>query len=321
METVALILRFALRRVGQALLVSLTIATLCFCLIRAVPGDLALRVANARYGEDLGGLRGAALVRAEGSLSRSSLAAYKDWLESALRLDFGNSLVTGHPVGDDVSRHFGRTWRLALVGFLISAFLAVPLGIASGMRPGSFIDLASAGLAAALSSVPSFVIGTALILLFAVELHWFPSAGSGSGEHLALPGLALGLGLSAALSRIIHSAIASTREAPYVDFARWKGMPETPVFWHHVLRNALIPVLAFGAQQFAYLLDGSIVIETLFAYPGIGKLLVTSLLSRDVPTVQAIALLMGLLFVLINSLSDLATLWLDPRRRDGGCQP
>ena len=318
METVALIFRFAFLRTGQALLVALTIATLCFFLIRTVPGDLALRVANARYGEDLGGLRGAELVRSEGYLSGNSLAAYRNWMGSALELHFGNSLVTRHPVSDDVGRYFQRTARLALVGFVISILLAVPLGTASGMRPGSWVDLASAGLASALSSVPSFVIGTALILLFSVELHWLPSAGSGGGEHLLLPGLALGLGLSAASSRIIRSAIASTRVAPYVDFARWKGMPETSVFRHHVLRNALIPVLTFGVQQFAYLLDGTIVIETLFAYPGIGSLLVASLLARDIPTVQAIALLMGLLFVLINSLSDLAALWLDPRRRDRG---
>jgi len=176
------------------------------------------------------------------------------------------------------------------------------------------VDRATTGFAVTLASLPPFLTGIGLISVFALTLRWLPPAGFRSAAHMVLPALTLALGLAAFSVRIIRTAVVEVRSSFYLTFARIRGLPPAAAFRRHGVRNAAIPVATFAALQFAYVVDGFVVIETLFNYPGLGELLVKALLARDVPLIMGAGLLIGLLYAALNLLADLVCLWLDPRR-------
>lgn len=301
-------------RLAQAVLTAWLLATLCFALTHALPGDTALRVAAARVGEDRLTQEIAEHIRREEGLDRPMLVQYAQWMARLATLDLGRSMVSRKPVAEELAYHARFTIGLGAIGWLLSYAIALPLGLWAGFRPGGVVDRATTGFAVTLASLPAFLTGIGLISLFALTLRWLPPAGFRTGAHMVLPALTLALGLAAFSVRIIRTAVADVRASFYLIFARIRGLPAAAAFRRHGVRNAAIPVATFAALQFAYVVDGFVVIETLFNYPGLGELLVKALLARDVPVIMGAGLLIGLLYATLNIVADLVCLWLDPRR-------
>jgi peptide/nickel transport system permease protein len=307
--------RTILSRLAQAVLTAWVLATLCFAMTHALPGDTALRVAAARMGEDRLTQEAADRVRREEGLDRPILVQYATWMGRLATGDLGRSLVSRRPVAEELAYHARFTFALGAVGWLLSYVIALPLGIWAGFRPGGMVDRMTTGFAVLLASMPSFLTGIALITVFALTLRWLPPAGFRTEAHMVLPALTLALGLAAFSVRVIRSAIVEVRGAFYMTFARIRGLGAAAAFRHHGVRNAAVPVVTFAALQFAFVVDGFVIVETLFNYPGLGELLVKALLARDVPVIMGVALLIGLLYAVLNLVADILCLQLDPRRR------
>ena len=272
-------------RAVQALVVALVVGTLSFAMMETLPGDAAFRIAAERYGYDAVDAAAAESVRAELGLDAPAPARLLAWLGELATLDLGRSAVTGEPVVHEVGSQLGASAALALAALAFALALALPVGVASGLRPGGVLDRASLVAASVLRSVPAFALGVVLILVFAVRLDWLPVRGHGEARHLVLPAATLGLVLAAALARVVRDAVATVSAAPYARFARWKGLGEARAFARHGARNAVGPVAAWLGVQAALLIEGVVVIESVFAWPGIGHALVHALFGRDVPVV------------------------------------
>ncbi|TVQ56804.1 MAG: ABC transporter permease subunit [Rhodobacteraceae bacterium] len=276
-------LRIVRARLGQAVMAAAVLATLCFGLIHALPGDAALRIAAARVGEGRLTPETVARIRAEAGLDRPLIVQYGAWMGRLARGDLGRSPVTRRPVAAELGSHARHTLALGLAGWLLSYAVALPLGLAAGLRPGGRLDRVTQAASVALASTPSFLIGIVLISILALSLRWLPPAGFRTSAHMVLPAATLALGLAANSVRVVRHAVVDVRGAFFVTYAQLRGLPEGAAFRRHGLRHAAVPVVTFMALQTGFVIDGFVVIETLFAYPGIGDLLVRSLLARDVP--------------------------------------
>jgi peptide/nickel transport system permease protein len=305
--------RIILNRAAQALATAAVLASLCFVFVHALPGDLALRVAAARVGEDRVTPETADRIRREEGLDRPLVIQYGQWMGDLARGDLGRSLLSGKPVAEELAYHAKFTLQLGSAGWLLSYLIALPLGVWAGFRPGHMVDRMTDALAMALASLPAFLVGIGLITLFALTLRWLPPAGFRTGQHMVLPALTLALALVAYSIPIIRNAVVEVRSAFFMTFARLKGLDARAAFRHHGIRNAAVPVVTFAALQFAFVIDGFVVVETLFNYPGLGELLVKALIARDVPIIMGVGLLVGFAFAIVSLVADLLCLWLDPR--------
>lgn len=303
-----------LSRLAQAGYIAVVLASLCFGAVHALPGDLAQRVAFARLGEDNISKEVTDRIRHEEGLEGSLAVQYARWMMQLVQGDLGRSLVSRRSVGDEIWLHAGYTATLGIAAWLLSYLIALPIGAYAGLFPGGRVDQLSTTIAAALASLPSFLLGIGLIAIFALSLRWLPPAGYRTNWHLVLPCVTLALGLAAYSVRIVRHAVADTRRAFFLTFARIKGLDPAAAFQRHGVRNATIPVVTFAALQMAFIVDGFVVIETLFNYPGLGDLLVKSLLARDVPMIMGTGLVIAAVFVLVNLVADVLGLALDPRR-------
>lgn len=304
-----------LRRLIQALLVALLVGTLCFVMIRLLPGDLAYRIAAGRYGYDLVNSAAADAVRSELGLDRPAIDAWAAWFGHLLHLDLGTSFVTARPVWFEVREGLEHTIALSAAAFGLSLLIGPPLGLWAGLRPHGLIDRVALGLSVLLRSLPPFLIGLLLIIVFAVRIHALPAGGHTDHGAMLLPALTLALGLSAVSMRITRTATIAVVRSDHYLFARTKGLARARLIVRHALRNVGVPVIGYLGYQATYLIEGVVVVETLFAWPGIGHALVHAIFGRDVPMLQGTALMMGLLFVLLNALVDLTSIWIDPRLR------
>lgn len=307
--------RFLLARLLQMAVVAVTVGALCFVLMRVLPGDAAMRIAAGRYGPDAAIAEAAEKVRLELGLDRPWLTQFLEWLGSLLRFDLGHSLVTGAPVIEELKTQLGASVWLAAAALFLSLLIGPATGLFAGLKPGGMADRLGLAGATVFRAIPPFVLGLVLMLAFSKQLGWLPPAGFGSPREILLPALTLALGLAAMSSRVTRNAVAAVAGAPYFAFARHKGLPEPVVVRRHGLRNAAIPVVSYLGLQAIYLVEGVVVVESLFAYPGIGHALVHAIVERDIPMVQGTALTMGLMFVAITAAVDAASLWLDPRLR------
>ncbi|WP_176538936.1 ABC transporter permease [Rhizobium sp. J15] len=304
---------FLLARLLQAGIVAIVVGALCFVLMRVLPGDAAMRIAAGRYGPDARIAEAAEKVRLELGLDRPVAVQFLEWLGSLLRFDLGHSLVTGGSVAHELQVQLGASLWLAAAALALSLLIGPIVGIFSGLNPGGAVDRMGLAGAVVFRAVPPFVLGLILMLIFSKQLGWLPPAGFGSPREILLPALTLALGLAAMSSRVTRNSVATVARAPYFAFARYKGLPESVVVRRHGLRNAAIPVVSYLGLQAIYLVEGVVVVESLFAYPGIGHALVHAIVERDIPMVQGTALIMGLMFVVIGAVVDMLTLWLDPR--------
>lgn len=305
--------KIVLHRLIQAMMVAWSVGTLTFVLLRSLPGDMAYRIAAGRYGYDNVDSMAAEAVRAELGLERPVLEQYLGWLGDLLQFNLGTTLVSGTPVGQELQYQLGHSLLLASTALLLSAFIALPLGILCALKSHGKLDLASLIASSLLRAQPVFVIGLILILAFALQLGWFPVAGFGTALHLVLPSTALALSLAAVSNRVVRNSTYGVLHSAYFEFSRVKGLTARQTFLRHGLRNMAVPVIAFMGIQLVGLIEGIVMIESLFSWPGIGHGLAHAIFSRDIPMIQGTALTLGLIFVLLNTLIDLLCHWLDPR--------
>lgn len=307
-----------LRRALQVLALGLLIGTLCFFMARSLPGDMATRIAAGRYGYDLVGNAAAAAVRQELGLDQPTWPALLHWWSQLSQLQLGHSWVSGDTVLQELAHHLAATGQLAGAALGMAMLLGLPLGLWAGLHGGGWIDRLTLALAVVLRPLPPFLLALLLMLVFALRMGVLPVAGDDAAGSLVLPALTLGLGLAAALARVSRSAVRAAVNSPAYEFARTKGLSEPQALFRHGLRLAALPVISYLGVQAVVLVEGAVVVETLFAWPGVGHALVHAVFGRDVPMIQGAALCMGLLFVLFNLLVDLVCLSLDPRQRLGG---
>lgn len=299
----------------QALIVAVIVGIVSFAMMQALPGDAAYRIAAGRYGYDMMDAASAQAVRVELGLDRHWAVQLGDWLGALARFDLGQSLVYGGPVSEKIATQLGYSLLLALGAVVASLLFALPIGIAAGLRPGGLVDRVSLAVSIFLRAVPAFALGIVLVLVFAVQLKLFPVAGFRGFSHLILPSLTLGLGLAAVSNRVVRDAVTEAMSAEWRLFARTKGLSSRVTMLRHVLRNASLPVVTYVGVQMAYLVEGVVIVETVFAWPGIGHALVHAIFARDIAMVQGTALTLGLTYVALNLIIDLACRGIDPRSR------
>jgi peptide/nickel transport system permease protein len=294
------------------------ISVVSFVLIRLVPGDPVLAVAGLEA--DPATL---ATLRAKYGLDRSLVEQYFVWIGYLLQGDLGRSVQAGRPVASLILQAMGPTALLAIAALLLSLAIAIPAGVASATRPNTVTDFVASFVALCGLSLPSFWVGILLILTFSIALPWLPSSGYASPaaplealRHLAMPALTLGAALAAATMRMTRAAMLEILGEDYIRTAHAKGLARARVVWDHGLRNAALPIVTLIGIQFGQLLGGVVVTETVFSWPGIGKLAVDAIFARDYPLVQGTVLATALLFVAINLVTDIAYLLLDPRVRE-----
>jgi peptide/nickel transport system permease protein len=304
------VLSFLLRRFALTIPVLFGVATLVFSLIHLVPGDPA----QAMLGE------GAAPqdiedLRSKLGLDRPLLEQYGAFLRGALRGDLGVSFRTGQTVTNMIVERMPATIELALAAMVVTIVIALPLGIIAAVRRGTFIDHSAMTFALAGISVPNFWLGPLLAIIFAVELGWLPVSGRGGLESLILPAVSLGLALAAILARMTRASLLEELHQLYVRAARARGVSRSRSIVRHALGNSLVPVVTIVGSQFGAVLTGAVITETIFSWPGIGRLLIQSIGFRDYPMVQGCILLIAVTYVAVNLLTDVLYGVLDPRIR------
>ncbi len=302
--------RYLVRRLLLTIPVLLGVATLVFALIHLVPGDPA----QAMLGEGAS-QEEVQRLRTSLGLDRPLLAQYTAFLGGLVRGDLGTSFRYNAPVTDQITSRLGNTAKLALAAMAVAILFAVPLGIVAAVFRGRAPDHAAMTLALAGISMPNFWLGPLLAILFAVYLGWLPVSGTGSLAHLVLPAITLGAALSAILARMTRASLLEELRELYVLAARARGLSGARAVLRHAFRNSLIPVVTIIGLQFGAVLTGTIITETIFAWPGLGRLLIQAINFRDYPLVQGCILFISVTYVLMNLLTDLTYGMLDPRIR------
>ena len=293
-------LEYLIRRLAGTVPVLLAVSLFVFAFVHLLPGDPARMVAGPEAT-----LEQVDRVRADLWLDRPIWEQYVRYLQQMARFELGRSIKTHEPVSAMIGERFMPTFWLTIVSMAWAVCVGVGLGVLSGVRRGGWQDRGAMIFAISGISFPSFWLGLMLIDLFSVRLGWLPTGGYGTWLHFVMPAFTLGTAVAAVMARFTRSAYVEVSAEDYVRTARSKGVPEQGVIWTHTLRNALIPVITLTGLQFGFLLGGAIVVETVFAWPGLGRLLIDSVSFRDYPVIQAEILLFALEFVLINLIVDL----------------
>lgn len=301
---------FLARRLLFSVFVLWGAVTVIFVVLRLVPGDPAMVLLGPDADPEQ-----IALLRAQLGLDEPVLVQYGIYLGNVVRLDFGNSLRLHTDVMQLVFSRMPFTALLAVTALVLSLIIGFPLGLMASLKPNGPVDRVISVFSLIGQSAPSFWIGIVLILVFARGLHVLPSAGAGTWQHLVMPAFTLALPFLAILVRLTRSGLLEVTHEGYVQTARAKGLSERVVILAHAARNALIPITTVVGLQFGTLLAGTVIVETVFAWPGIGRLLIDSISHRDYGVVQACVLLIATIFVLINLVVDVLYGYLDPRIR------
>jgi peptide/nickel transport system permease protein len=308
---------FLFRRILLLLPVLLLVSIISFALFYLSPGDPAEILLTGPMGPP-----DPAVVqefRQKAGFDNPPAILYLRWLSKVIKGDMGYSYVSGERVTDAVLDSFRPTLRLALISLVISLIISIPLGILSAVKRGSVIDVLGIGTALLGVSVPNFWLAYLLIILFALQLDVLPVAGYGQGgdlEHLILPAITLGISAAAITSRMMRTSMLETLDLDYITAARARGLSERSVVLRHALRNALLPVITVVSLNFIYLLNGSAVVETVFAWPGIGNLMTQSIYNRDYPVILGCMLFLAVLILVMNLLTDICYYYLNPRLRN-----
>lgn len=299
--------QYLLRRALHSLIVILGVSLLVFVLMRLTGDPTYLLLPPDASREQV------AELRHDLGLDESIPVQYGRFLLNAVRGDFGQSFRTGQPAMSLVLERVPATLRLAGFAFMVTALIAIPVGIVSARYRHTWIDDIGRAIALFGQAVPSFWLGMMLILLFSVRLGWLPPFGSGSFKHLILPGITLGAYSAAIISRLLRSTLLEVLGSDYIRTARAKGLSDRAVLYRHALRNASLPVVTMFGLQVGVLFGGAVITEYVFAYPGMGRLVLQAIGNRDFAVVQAFVLLITLLIIVTNIVVDLLYAMLDPR--------
>jgi len=292
--------QYLIRRLLGLLPTLLIVAVLVFFFVHLLPGDPARLAAGAEAD-----LQTIELVRRDLGLDRPLPEQFLRFVSGAVQGDFGRSMRTKRPVMDEIAERFPYTLKLTLAAMGWSVLTGLAIGVYAAVKRNRWQDRLGMTLAVSGISFPSFALGLLLMMVFAVELGWLPTVGADSWRHYILPSLTLGAGVAAVMARFTRSAFVDVLHEDYIRTARAKGVSEVGVVLKHGLRNALIPVVTMMGLQFGFLLGGSIVVEKVFNWPGMGRLLVDAVEMRDYPVIQAEVLLFSLQFILINLIVDM----------------
>ncbi len=302
-------LRFLIRRLLGAVVVLAVVSFLTFVLLDLAPGDAAQALAGDGATADQ-----VAALRHTMGLDAPLAVRYLRFASGIVtRGDLGRSLVSGQPVTQLVAQRFENTLELSLVATALALALGFAAGLAAAARPGTRIDFAVMALTGFGISLPVYWVALMLVLIFSLWLRWLPALGVGGLDHLILPAVTLALPTAAMVARLVRSSTLDVRHADYVRTARAKGLAGSQVWFRHILRNGLIPVVTMLGLHLGHLLGGSFVVETLFAWPGLGRLVVQSVFDRDFPVLAGGVLLIAFIYQALNLAADAAQGWLDPR--------
>jgi ABC-type dipeptide/oligopeptide/nickel transport system permease component len=302
--------RFLFRRLLLTIPVLVGVATLVFSLIHLVPGDPV----QAMLGESASP-QDVAQLRTRLGLDRPLYQQYGSFVRGVVRGDLGTSLRTSQPVTAMIRERMPATFELALAAMAVAIVFALPLGIIAAVRVGTHVDHAATTLALVGISMPTFWLGPLLAIVFSVWLGWFPVSGRGTLANLVLPAITLGAPLAAILARMTRASVLEELRELYVLAARARGVSQVRAVLAHAFRNSLIPIVTVIGLQFGAVLTGAVITETIFAWPGVGRLLVQSISARDYPAVQGCILLIAITYVTMNLLVDVLYGFLDPRIR------
>jgi ABC-type dipeptide/oligopeptide/nickel transport system permease component len=304
------VLRYLIRRLLLTVPVLLGVATLVFSLVHFVPGDPAqAMLGDGASAQDI------AELRASLGLDKPLIEQYVTFIRQAIGGDLGRSFRTGQPVTTMIIERMPATAELAVAAMIVAIVIAVPLGVVAAVWRGTAVDYGAMTFALAGVSIPNFWLGPLLAIVFAVELGWLPVSGRGTLAHLVLPAISLGLALAAILARMTRASLLDELNELYVRAARARGVSRAAAITSHALRNSLVPLVTILALQFGAVLTGAVITETIFAWPGIGRLLIQSIGFRDYPMVQGCILLIAVTYVTVNLITDLLYGALDPRIR------
>lgn len=306
-------LSYVRKRLIGLVIVILGVTAMTFLLIRLAPGEPAEMIAIARYGEENINDEMVSQIRDAEELDKPIILQYFRWLKTTLKGDLGVSINTGNPVLEEIMARIPATFKLAVCALLISVVFAVPLGVISAAHYNSAPDRIITTGAMLAESIPCFWLSLLLIILFSVNLDWLPSFGAGKIENLILPSVSLSLSMTAVTTRLTRSSMLEVLHQDYITTAKAKGLSKVRIVGHHALKNAMIPIVTIIGIQFSHLIEGTVIIESIFAWPGIGKLLVDSIFIRDYSMIQGCVLFFAVFVVFINLLVDLVYFLLDPK--------
>jgi peptide/nickel transport system permease protein len=304
------VIRYGLRRILALAPVALGVATLTFAIIHLVPGDpVTAMLGETAAPADIVGMR------RQLGLDRPLLEQYAAYLGGLAVGDLGESISYRKPVTRLIAERFPATIELAAAGMLVALLLAFPLGLVAGANPGGVGDLGAMGFAIVGISVPHIYLGPLLMILFSLDLRWLPLTGRGGIAHLVLPAVTLGTALAAILARMLRQSLIRVRESDYMRTALGKGLSPRAALVRHGLKNALTSVVTIIGLQMGALLSGTLIIEMIFSWPGIGRLLIGAIGARDYPVVQGCVLTFAMTYVVVNLATDLVYAIIDPRVR------
>jgi len=303
-------IQYFLKRLLQAIPVLLGVIIITFVLMYIIPGDPVVSMVGERYSEET-----VQRLRQELHLDDPLPLQFLRYVGNVLQGNFGNSFITGEPVAALIIEKFPNTMMLAITAMFFAILIGLTAGIMSSVRPGSFMDRGIMVLALAGISAPVFWVGLILVLVVGVMLQWLPPTGFGGIEYLILPALTLGLRSAAYLARLTRATMLDVLSHDYIRTARSKGLPEWKVFIKHAFPNTLIPVITIIGTDFGSYLSGAVLTESIFGWPGIGRLALEAIMKRDFPVIQGTVLFMAIMFVLMNVLVDLLYGVVDPRIR------
>jgi peptide/nickel transport system permease protein len=301
--------RYVLRRLGQAILALFILSILIFVLVRLTGDPTLLLLPEDATAADIRRLRHAL------GLDKSWPVQYWIFVSNAIQGDFGHSIKGQIPVGDVIKERLPHSIRLGAASLLITVIIALPLGVLAAVNKDSMLDTMAKIIAVLGQSLPMFWVGIVLIQIFAVYLRLLPSGGTGGLAHYILPAFTLGWWLVAGIMRLLRSSLLEVLDTEFVKLARLKGLSDGRVIWKHALRNALIPVVTLGGIYMAILITAAILVETVFAWPGIGRLVYESIVFRDFPVVQAVVLMTAGFVICTSLVVDILYAYLDPRIR------
>jgi len=303
-------LQYVIKRLLSTIPVLLGISLLLFFMLRMLPGDPAQVLAGQMASpEDI------ELIRHQLGLDRPIHVQYAFFLGRLARFDLGRSARTQNPVTEEIWARLPNTMLLAVVAITLACLFGIPAGIISAVRPYTWIDYVVTSTAIFGISMPVFWLGLMLVVVFSVILQWLPAGGTGTWRHVILPSFTLAAFVVAFIARMTRSSMIEVLSQDYTTTARSKGLKEQVVIIKHALKNALIPIITVVGLQFGLLLGGAVLTETVFAWPGVGRLIVDSILARDYPVIQGAILVFGLLYILVNLVVDLLYAYVDPRIR------
>jgi peptide/nickel transport system permease protein len=301
--------RYIVGRLVQAVVSMFVVSMVVFALVRLSGDPIQIMAPPEASQKDI------AAMRAHLGLDRPWPVQYWWFITRALQGDFGQSVRFRRPALDLILERYGATLELGSLAVLIVSVVALPVGVYAAVRRGSKLDYAARAFAALGQAVPPFWLGLLLVLVFGVLLHLLPTSGRGTPLHIILPGITLGWFAVAGLMRLTRSAMLDVLGSEYVKLARIKGLPERQVIWKHAFKNAALPVVTFAALVFVALLNGSIIIETVFGWPGLGLLVIEAVDSRDYPIVQAVVLFLSAMYIGVNLIVDILYAYLNPKIR------